>query len=148
MNASSWSFSWGVLPPKNTWYELCDLGLVHPNTHTSSPFHIFSSDEHLIVPPQKESVASFLRGHQRWAVQAFCINNKFIMHECGPLLWIDKWMWIGKCSILACEWKEGWNDMRSLKVQMCTAILCPNSHEMFRFLTVATCISYPSARTY
>ncbi len=89
--------------------------LLHP--FTSSPLMNI-----LIVPPQKESVASFLRGHQHWAVQAFCINNKFIMHECGPLLRIDKWMWIRKCSILACKWtgRGGWNDTRSVKVQMCT----------------------------
>lgn len=63
--------------------------LAHAHLHpfTSSPLMNI-----LIVPPQKESVASFLRGHQHWAVQAFCINNKFIMHECGPLLRIDKWM--------------------------------------------------------
>lgn len=72
-------------------YELCDLGRGCTQTRT---FSLKSSPlmNILIVPPQKESVASFLRGHQHWAVQAFCINNKFIMHECGPLLRIDEWI--------------------------------------------------------
>lgn len=67
----------------------CVTWVLFIRTHTHTLLHPFTSSplmNILIVPPQKESVASFLRGHQRWAVQAFCINNKFIMHECGPLL--------------------------------------------------------------
>lgn len=103
------------------------------HTHTYCyPFTFSPLMKIFIVPPQKESVASFLLGHQHWMVQAFCINNKFIMHEYGPLLRIDKRMWIVKCGTLA--WKGGRNDTVSLKVQMWTPILCPHSLDMFRFL--------------
>lgn len=90
---------------------------IKPHTRISTLSHLLLWWTFWLFCPQKESVASFLRGHQRWAVQAFCINNKFIMHECGPLPRTDEWMLVGKTQCTGLPVKQGCNDTGSLNVQ-------------------------------